>query len=259
IYNSTVQLYGSMSPDPSDWSRIGSGFLYTHASQTYLITADHVIRGQQQVKYSITSRTGPTYQTHESPILPLERLIRQPQRDIAIWNITSNILPGSKAFLEGETLNKQAMEAANINIGSDIAFLGFPGILKNKTLRTGTIAEIQDFFEGNSSQFVLDASVSPGFSGGPVLAQDNDRFKLIGMVTDSLYLSKQAIGRWVELTIQEFPRLTTAVSFDAISQIIETPPSSGNMKLTPTSAASASPPLQSADVSLTAPSDRIFD
>ena len=80
--------------------------------------------------------------------------------------------------------------------GDEVYTLGFPlglaGDERNDVIvRQGVVARIGDWYDGRSDSFLIDASVYPGNSGGPVIAkptlfsyiETRPYPKLIGMVS----------------------------------------------------------------------------
>ena len=65
--------------------------------------------------------------------------------------------------------------------------LGYPmGLVSQKRqfaiCRGGCIARIRDFYAGQAKDFLIDAAVFPGNSGGPVVAAWRAQSRLIGIV-----------------------------------------------------------------------------
>jgi S1-C subfamily serine protease len=73
-----------------------------------------------------------------------------------------------------EILTKKQMIKGGMTEGDSIYVLGFPlgivGISRNYVIsRSGIIARIKEYFENHSTYFLIDSSVFPGNSGGPVI------------------------------------------------------------------------------------------
>lgn len=108
------------------------------------------------------------------------------------------------------TLTSESMQDMGIGEGSRVVVLGFPmgivGDVRNAVLvRSGAIARIRDLLEGNSTHFVIDATVLPGNSGGPVvqlvesmaIEGTNPQLKshLIGIVAEYLTYNDVAVSQ----------------------------------------------------------------
>ena len=98
-------------------------------------------------------------------------------------------------------------------------------------VRQGIIARIQDWYDDAAKSYLIDSSVFPGNSGGPVLAKPTlhtygtaiSRAKLIGMVSG--YVSFQDVTRSDQtglpmLALEENSGLANVVPVDAIEETI---------------------------------------
>ena len=120
--------------------------------------------------------------------------------------------------------------------GNEVFVLGFPlamvgGDKNYVVVRQGIIARIQDWYEGTAKSYLIDSSIFPGNSGGPVLAKPTlhtygtaiTSAKLIGMV--SAYIPFQDVARSDQtglpmLASQENSGLAIVVPVDAIRETI---------------------------------------
>jgi|WetSurMetagenome_2_1015567.scaffolds.fasta_scaffold164151_2 S1-C subfamily serine protease len=105
-----------------------------------------------------------------------------PETDVAVISINPQFLRNNgitfnffKSDEHSQTIEE--MKEENISEGDFIYVLGFPmGITgvsdrKNVISRSGTIARIRNLFEGQGKDFIVDAFVFPGNSGGPVVSK----------------------------------------------------------------------------------------
>lgn len=99
--------------------------------------------------------------------------------DIAVFYINSQILQNDSAQfrffrMDEHTMSVTDMRNCGVSEGDGIFVLGFPmGIVapqkKYVIARTGAIARIRDVIEGKQASYLIDATIFPGNSGGPVV------------------------------------------------------------------------------------------
>lgn len=102
-----------------------------------------------------------------------------PSYDVGVIRINGEVLQkeGLKfgLFVSDETLiSVEEMQKREVSEGDFVYVLGFPmGLVapdrQHVILRQGVIARIRDLFEKRNTDFVVDAVVFPGNSGGPVI------------------------------------------------------------------------------------------
>ncbi|MFQ5481257.1 MAG: hypothetical protein ACE5ER_00760, partial [Nitrospinaceae bacterium] len=102
-----------------------------------------------------------------------------PEVDLAAIGLDADFLHREKVrydffFLDRHALDLQEMEARGVSEGDFVYTLGFPmGIVDADRLdviaRSGIIARVRDALDGRRKDFLIDAFVFPGHSGGPVL------------------------------------------------------------------------------------------
>ena len=125
-----------------------------------------------------------------------------PKVDVAVLSIDTKVLDqrGLKyGFFHSDdhSLTINDMQTNGISEGDFLYVLGFPmGIVsedrQHVILRQGVIARIRDLFEKRSKDFIVDALVFPGNSGGPIVlipeivsvqgTQANNKANLIGLI-----------------------------------------------------------------------------
>jgi S1-C subfamily serine protease len=104
-----------------------------------------------------------------------------PEIDVAVLPINIKLLRAegmdvSYFTSDGHTANRAKLKELGINEGDFAYVLGFPmgdiGGERNYVLvRSGTIARIRDALTGANNEFLIDAFVFPGNSGGPVISK----------------------------------------------------------------------------------------
>ena len=143
---------------------------------------------------------------------------------------------GPVSFYDTHTMLRCKLVEMEFREGNEVFVLGFPlamvGGDKNYVIvRQGIIARIQDWYEGAAKSYLIDSSIFPGNSGGPVLAKPTlhtygtaiTSAKLIGMV--SAYIPFQDVARSDQtglpmLASQENSGLAIVVPVDAIRETI---------------------------------------
>ena len=117
--------------------------------------------------------------------------------------------------------------------------MGFPlgeaGDERNYVIvRQGIIARVKHWLKGNARTFLIDASIFPGNSGGPVLlkpestsiqgTKSNDRCVLIGMVSSYLPYREVAVSTQTghtRMIFEENSGLGVVVPHDVIQETIK--------------------------------------
>lgn len=189
-----------------DVAWVASGFLYGHplrvdgqpCYQVYLVTNRHVFEGTRTAVLRCNPRGRRparefTLQLEDAHGHQTWLGHRRPSVDVAVVPINYELLRRhgiAVSFFGGDVhvATRRRWQALHMGEG-DIAFvLGFPmglvgGRRNTVIVRSGTIARVRDTLEGTSDEFLLDAFVFPGNSGGPVLlATPNGPPLLIGMI-----------------------------------------------------------------------------
>ena len=125
-----------------------------------------------------------------------------------------------------------------ISEGDGVFVLGFPLGLAGEErnygiVRQGIIARVQDWLRGDSKEFLIDASIFPGNSGGPVLTKPettaiqgtkfNNQCRLIGMVSSYLAHREIAVSEQTgrrRMIFEENSGLGVVVPVDQIQETI---------------------------------------
>ncbi len=123
--------------------------------------------------------------------------------------------------------------------GDGIYILGFPmnlvGEGRNYVIaREGSIARIRDALAGTTNEFLVDALVFPGNSGGPVILRpeltsikgtaSQKRSYLIGMVQNHIPYQDVAISRQtkrVRIIFEENSGLASVIPMDFVKELIK--------------------------------------
>lgn len=236
---------------------IATGFLYGHPSReesndrdqnfkVFLVTNRHVVEGSDVI---VTRFNRPL--NRPSQIFPIESratdgsmqwTIHPGGADVAIIPISIDILEQYGIEVEVFRGNENAisLEEARqlISEGDGVFVLGFPmglaGEERNYTIvRHGTIARIQDWFQGNPN-ILIDSFIFPGNSGGPVVTKPEQvritdtqsimRSLLIGMVSSYIPYEEIAISEQTgrrRMVFQENSGLAVVVPIDVIQETVD--------------------------------------
>lgn len=257
FYFDCVVAIGSGDSEKPTW--VASAFLYGHHSPTIeqsnlyrilLVTNRHVFEGLQQVYV----RFNPTQP--DKPARPYAlRLLDE--NDEPIWSSHPNKeIDIAVISINYQKLKKEAMQAnyfrsnqhvANIQklndlgiIEGDFAYvLGFPmglvGGTRNTVIaRSGTIARIRDTLTKSNNEYLIDAFVFPGNSGGPVISKpeamaitgtkSQGASYLIGIVKSYVPYEDIAVSLQTKRTrviFQENSGLATVHPIDYVQEIIK--------------------------------------
>ena len=139
---------------------------------------------------------------------------------------------------DNHCLTRERSMETGLSEGDDLFVLGFPlgeaGEERNHAIvRQGMIARIQHWLQNKGRTFLIDASVYPGNSGGPVLLKpeltsvgdtpSNSRCLLIGMVSSYLTYSEVAISEQTgrrRMVFEENSGLAQVVPMDLIDETV---------------------------------------
>ncbi len=158
-----------------------------------LVTNRHVVEGAQDI-VALIEREGTGYRT--SLAEGKWFFHPDPKVDVAVFPVQVEGTKISWFSADLEVCFREEAKSAGIIEGDEVYTLGFPlgliGRRRNYPIaRQGIIARIEDWYDGRSNSFLIDASIFPGNSGGPVIAKptlfsssgvSRPRAKLIGMV-----------------------------------------------------------------------------
>lgn len=140
---------------------------------------------------------------------------------------------------QSETATLQVMKEKGISEGDSVFVLGYPlqlvdPIRNYVIVRSGIIAKISDTYQTKKTSYIIDASVFPGNSGGPVITRPEissitgtkacNESLLIGIVSSYLYFEDIAVGQQTgkpRVAFQENSGLANVVPLDFLNEIIE--------------------------------------
>ncbi|HEY0650136.1 serine protease [Phenylobacterium sp.] len=183
LINATVQLEQPL----GDGTRtVGTGFLISAPGpdgkpRTVLITANHVLQKMQlsdaRIGYRISSADG-TWSYSPKPVKIREKdgaqlWTNHPTRDVAAMVIKAPPEFAKAAIPVSYLAKDDTFDAYQVSAGNEMMALGFPrGLSANSAgfpiLRSGRVASYPLGPATSYPTFLLDFSVFPGNSGGPV-------------------------------------------------------------------------------------------
>lgn len=244
-YSATGFLYGYPTGDTNEEGSI----LY----YIYLVTNRHVFqsafdgRGELRVRLNKPDGSGaniypvsvrghddsPSWTVHPSADV-----------DVAVVRLNVGKLQQDGVELSWFAADKQTftldqIKTVQIAEGDGVFVLGFPlgeaGTERNYTIvRQGIIARAQDWLSGATNTFLIDASIFPGNSGGPVLlkpelasvegTKSNNRCMLIGMVSSYLPYREIAVSQQTgrqRMLFEENSGLGVVVPHDMIAETVK--------------------------------------
>lgn len=166
-----------------------------------------------------------------------------PEIDVAVRLLNSPGLGADGTALthyhsEQHVVLRDEARETGISEGDGVFVLGFPlglaGEERNYVIvRQGIVARIRSWLDGHEDSFLIDASIFPGNSGGPVLIRpeatalqgttSNDRCVLIGMVSSYLPYQEIAVSKQTgrpRMIFEENSGLGVVVPVDQITETV---------------------------------------
>ena len=263
FFRDTVVALGIKSPK-GDFAATGTGFIYGHPTDTsdeegkkkyrlYLVTNRHVIEGVMEQGPVMHARLNSKSGT-EPKLIPLPLVqdgspnplvfLPESQEDIGVIYVDVQAFNDAELdyrfFAGGQhTFSSQRATDAGVSEGDGVFVLGFPlgevGAEKNYVIvKQGVIARIENWLAGGEDTFLIDASIFPGNSGGPVILRPetsaiegttpNNTAGLIGMVASYIPYREVAISQQTKrprMIFEENSGLGKVITMDAIQRICE--------------------------------------
>lgn len=253
-----VVAIGVMS-DNQSMSWIGTGFLYGRFLEindeginnynVFLISNKHVLEAQKRIFVKFNPLADEPSKDFDIELIDNDGnklWYGHPDPDIDVGAI--RIIPG---FLREQQIDFnffqsdlhiatiRDMKNAQVSEGDSIFVLGFPmGIVSSQRqhviCRKGCISRVRDALEGRSKEFLIDASVFPGNSGGPVINSPDmncingtkaiQKSDLIGIVKSYISFQDIAISQQTKrprIIFEENSGLASVVPVDFIMETVE--------------------------------------
>ena len=216
----------------------------------FLVTNRHVVANKTQFMIRLNAPMGASPETYPLPVGRSPEAGHwtfhpDPSVDVAVLVIDAiggPLKEISLSFVQEDVhaTSLEELKQSEFSEGNEVFVLGFPlglaGQERNYVIvRQGMVARIRDWYVGDANIFLIDSSIFPGNSGGPVIAKpvlwssnNRPRFtqpKLIGMV--SAYLpytdiawSLQSEPPRMKMVAEENSGLAEVVPIDAIQETI---------------------------------------
>ena len=232
---------------------IGTGFLFGYKDtnsenyKTFLVTNKHILKDKKDVILRFNPKDSTSSKDYKLSLIDdtgklLYKQHSNPNVDVAAINIIVNQLDDdgiNYSIFYNDKYSYTINELKNLETteGDPIFALGFPmGKVGNDRrytlLRSGAIARIRDLLEGKSTDFIVDAFVFPGNSGGPIIlaphaiqiknTKSNPKATLIGIVKSYLPYRDIAVSPQTGKARVIFEENTGLTLVEPVDHIIET-------------------------------------
>jgi hypothetical protein len=244
--------------DPAKRSWIGTGFLYGALDTksdpknknyyVFLVTNKHVLSDYRKVWIKFNEVSGSGSQDFDVSLRAQngrELWIRHPDTDIDLGPIFINakVLRSKNVRFnyfrdDDHSYTIAQLKNEGVTEGDGVYVLGYPMGLVDSTwqaaiCRLGCIARIQDVLNAGRGDFLVDASIFPGNSGGPVVLQPEStaitgtkgvsKANLIGVVQTYLTYQDVAVSLQTKkprITFDENSGLAPVIPVDRINELM---------------------------------------
>jgi Trypsin-like peptidase domain len=235
-----------------------TGFIYGHFTKqtdenqkgyhTYLVTNRHVFEGKTEAFVRFNPESGEPAREYKLDLVDASKkpkwLAHQDSAvDVAVIGIKGQLLrdQGIRFALfrsDDDVLSRSNALEAGLTEGDGVFVLGFPlglvGEGKNfVVVRHGVIARIRDCLESDQKDFLIDCSIFPGNSGGPVVSRPEmmtikgtktlTRAYLVGVVASYVAYRDVAVSQQTgkpRIIFEENSGLASVVPVDYIEEVI---------------------------------------
>lgn len=254
----TVAAIG-VGDDSSKRMWIGTGFLFgkrVHRPQSkdkkvwqvWIITNKHVLAGLKCIYVKFNSAVDPHSTDYKVPLIARngkQTWVGHPNdsTDVAAISVPVGVLRTDNrrfAYFKSDEhiADKKKLKENQVTEGDRVFVLGFPMGLVDRTrqyviCRGGVIARVRDYLEDRAKDFLVDATVFPGNSGGPVVLCPSalaiegtkavSKADLIGVVKSYVPYSDMAVSsqtRKPRIMFEENSGLAAAEPVDAILETV---------------------------------------
>ena len=248
--NAVVAIGHQRTPGSTMWG--ASGFLYGYVVErdannevvfySFLVTNRHVLEGLEAVQLRFNPQGSDPAREFQ---LGLKDCVFHPDPiiDIAIVPILHKVLVDagmefSYFYSDNSAVDRATMRTLGFSEGDGAFVLGFPMGIVGETrsyviVRSGAIARLRDCLAGVARDFLLDAPVFPGNSGGPVISRPDinaiigtkthDAARLIGVAQSYVPYRDIAISSQTghpRVIFEENSGLTSVIPMDYVNEAI---------------------------------------
>ncbi|MBI5458611.1 serine protease [Methanobacterium sp.] len=190
--------------DTSGKSHNGTGFLFIgphaynkHRFSSFVVTNKHLAKNLKNASIQFYFDAARAKQKYELNCDIFNYFCHPDDEiDICIFLIKTDIAVNIH-FLNYKTqiLKKDDLESNNVSEGDLVYCIGYPDSLEKvdyAKANNGVIHDIKSLYEGISNDFSIDAQVSPGNSGSPIILEGTNgiKSKLIGIVHEYQAIEK---------------------------------------------------------------------
>lgn len=244
--------------DPAKRKWIGTGFLYgalvknsdpaNKSYHVFLVTNRHVLEGHASIWIKFNPASGSGSQDFEASLRAKngrDTWIRHPDTAVDLGAIFINA-----SFLQSKNMrfsyfrddehafSVAELKSEGVTEGDGVYVLGYPmGLVDARwqaaICRVGCIARIQDVITAGTGEFLIDAAVFPGNSGGPVILQleamsitgtkSISKASLVGVVQSYLPYQDVAVSMQTgrpRITFDENSGLSPVIPVDRINELM---------------------------------------
>jgi S1-C subfamily serine protease len=219
--------------------------LYSH----WLVTNRHVLENEVSGSVRLNpDRAQPARELRLELLDPNDEPLwtahPDPEVDIAVIPLSLDTIRKAEIqlskFVDEQALEMTEASSQGVSEGDSVFTLGFPmgliGEQRNYVIvRQGAIARIRDALAGNSKEFLVDTTVFPGNSGGPVVTRPefvhiegteapHQAARLIGVVASSVQYEDVAISLQTgepRVVFSENTGLAAVVPVDYVNEAID--------------------------------------
>jgi S1-C subfamily serine protease len=244
--------------DPANRTWIGTGFLYgaldkdsSPSNKSYfvfLVTNRHVLEGQMKIWVKFNPASGSGSKDFEVSLRAKnsrETWIHHPDTgvDLGAVFINASFLQSVNMrfsyFRDDEhTFTVAQLKSEGVTEGDGVYVLGYPmGLVsaawQSAICRMGCIARIQDVIVAGTGEFLIDAAIFPGNSGGPVVLRPEamaitgtkgvSKANLVGVVQSYLPYQDVAVSvqtRRPRITFDENSGLAPVIPVDRVNELM---------------------------------------
>jgi hypothetical protein len=239
---------------------IGTGFLFglfnqpktegeKESWQIWLVTNKHVLNGLKKIYVKFNSASGQNSKDYAVTLIakngrPYWVGHPKPQTDVAVISVPAGLLQQEgrqfSYFMSNRHVSfRSDLQANQITEGDRVFALGFPMGLVDQLhqyviCRGGVVARIRSYIDKKADDFLVDATVFPGNSGGPVIlcpssfsiqgTKQVTKAELIGVIKSYVPYSDLAVSnqtRKARIIFEENSGLSVVEGVDAILETIK--------------------------------------
>lgn len=241
--------------DPTKKFWIGTGFLFGYRDDSYpenqykvfIVSNKHVFNGNKLVYLRFNPQGGQPAKDYKLDLIDANGTLLYKQhndadKDVAVAPINVPVLEKDGINVHFFTCDTQVytisdLQSKGTTEGDGVFVLGYPmgnvGSMRQYViLRDGVVARIKEMLEGYSSDYIIDAFVFPGNSGGPVIikpqlmamqgTQPILESRLIGIVKSYIPYKDIAISPQTGRTRVVFEENTGLTNVEPVDYIIQT-------------------------------------